>query len=515
MTQVNRSEGLVGNTAIKAPCRLASTVNVATLNGLLTIDGVVTAAGDRVLLTAQTSGVDNGIYVVDTGDWDRAQDCDGSLDLVFGSLVKVNAGTANSGFWYVTTTTDPIIVGSTSIAFAIASSVLAVISAFMQTMLDDTTAAQARATLLIETETTVASSATPDIWTGSGHSIDYTGTATATGFANAPQAGAARTLICAGAAVFTAGANMIIPGITSGQNFVAAANTRIEVLALTTTQFLLNVLKADGTAVAVAAATLLPASGNIYGATVSNGTDVTNDINVAAGGAMDSTNTVWITIAAMAGKQLDANWAPGANAGMRNSGAAIANTTYHIYAVAKADGTQDIYAHTSTTVATVITALQAESGGASYLYARRIFSIVRTGAAIKAFKQHGDRVVWDVMAADVSDDNPGTSAVTRTLTVPLGLEVGALVMHQINETTAGAIAYGLLTELAQTDTVPSASANDVIFGTASSALSNVAGSPITVYTDTSGQIRSRISRSEADLFDIILTAGYVDTRGKE
>jgi hypothetical protein len=56
-------------------------------------------------------------------------------------------------------------------------------------------------------------------------------------------------LNCSGAAVFTAGANMIIPGIGSGSNFTAAANTMILVTALTTTQFMLNVFKADGTPV--------------------------------------------------------------------------------------------------------------------------------------------------------------------------------------------------------------------------------------------------------------------------
>lgn len=92
-----------------------------------------------------------------------------------------------------------------------------------------------------EARTTVASAAGADIWTTTGNTIDYTGTVTATGFAAAPQAGARRTLICAGAAVFTAGANMIIPGVASGNNYVAVANEKIDVFAITTTQFLLAV----------------------------------------------------------------------------------------------------------------------------------------------------------------------------------------------------------------------------------------------------------------------------------
>ena len=123
------------------------------------------------------------------------------------------------------------------------------VSSFMETLLDDASAAAARATLLIETKTTVASATTPDIWTASGHMIDYTGTATATGFAAAPQAGANRTLVCAGAAVFTAGANMLIAGVASGSNFTATATDLLYVIAITTTQFLLIPMKYDGSAV--------------------------------------------------------------------------------------------------------------------------------------------------------------------------------------------------------------------------------------------------------------------------
>lgn len=86
-------------------------------------------------------------------------------------------------------------------------------------------------------KTTVASATSPDIWTSAGNQIDYTGTVTATSFATAPQAGAMRQLVCAGAAIFTAGANMLIQGVPSGSNYTAVAGDVITVIAITTSQF--------------------------------------------------------------------------------------------------------------------------------------------------------------------------------------------------------------------------------------------------------------------------------------
>lgn len=143
--QNDRLLGLVGNLGIKVPCRAAST-GVLTLSGEQTIDGVACVTGDRVLVKNQASGVDNGIYVVDTGTWDRAIDCDGTYDLVTGSLIKVNFGTAAQGFWYCSTT-GTIVVGTTSIAFAQASTILATISPFWQTVIDDLTSNASLTTL--------------------------------------------------------------------------------------------------------------------------------------------------------------------------------------------------------------------------------------------------------------------------------------------------------------------------------------------------------------------------------
>ena len=96
---------------------------------------------------------------------------------------------------------------------------------------------------------TVASHATTaDIWAALGNQIYWTGTATTTAFPNAPQAGAERTLICAGACIFAAGANMLIDGVASGATVTCATGDTIIVRAISTTQFKLTRIKADGTA---------------------------------------------------------------------------------------------------------------------------------------------------------------------------------------------------------------------------------------------------------------------------
>lgn len=132
-TTIDQVNGARSSLAIKAPCRAATTASI-TLSGEQAIDGVACLDGDRVLVKDQASGVDNGIYVVSTSAWVRAPDCDGSSDLVAGTLVFVRAGTANIGYWYVTTT-GTIVVGTTSIAWGNTSTVLAVISAFWQTIM--------------------------------------------------------------------------------------------------------------------------------------------------------------------------------------------------------------------------------------------------------------------------------------------------------------------------------------------------------------------------------------------
>lgn len=116
MAQTDRTTGLKGNVGMKIPVRAASTAALV-LTGEQTVDGVALVTGDRVLVKDQASGVDNGIYVVDTGAWSRSKDFNGAFDIVQGSIIHVNAGSSNIGSFWEVATADTITIGTTAITF--------------------------------------------------------------------------------------------------------------------------------------------------------------------------------------------------------------------------------------------------------------------------------------------------------------------------------------------------------------------------------------------------------------
>lgn len=104
---------------VKDPVRAATTANI-TLSNTQTIDGVALSAGDRVLVKDQTTGADNGLYlVVSGGVWTRTTDADVSSEVKGGLMVWVNEGTANGDKQFILTTDDPITLGTTSLTFTL------------------------------------------------------------------------------------------------------------------------------------------------------------------------------------------------------------------------------------------------------------------------------------------------------------------------------------------------------------------------------------------------------------
>lgn len=99
----------------KASVRLLAVANVAALSGLTAIDGVTPAIGDRVLLTAQTTGSQNGVYVAASGAWSRALDADQNNEITPGAFWFVEEGTTYSKTQWRCNNSGGIVVGTTSI----------------------------------------------------------------------------------------------------------------------------------------------------------------------------------------------------------------------------------------------------------------------------------------------------------------------------------------------------------------------------------------------------------------
>lgn len=248
--------------------------------------------------------------------------------------------------------------------------------------------------------------------------------------------------------------------------------------------------------------------GMISGLTLSNNAgDATNDIDIAVGiAAAQATPWGLMALTGALTKQLDAAWAVGSAAGMRASGAVIADTTYFIFLIRRPDtGVVDVAADVSATGANVTA-----NTNAAYTQMRRIGAIVRSGGAIRAFKQFGDIFAWDVPISDVNTTNPGTSAVTRTLTVPIGIVVQAWFSNV--ESNVASDRDVLWTALDQTDTTPSTTLFSLrVAGAATVAI----GVELYVKTNTSGQVRYRADASGAGDITRVSTHGWVDRRGRD
>ncbi len=224
-------------------------------------------------------------------------------------------------------------------------------------------------------------------------------------------------------------------------------------------------------------------------------------LDIAAGFCADSSSVV-VLYGDSRTKDVSAAWAAGDGNGGLFSGSVASSTTYHVFAILNdTDRSVDYGFDTS------VTAANRPSG---YTYFRRIGSVLTDASAhIVAFHQYGDEFYLDTSVKDVDVTNPGTSAVTRTLTVPTGIQVCAIFAAVSWDSTGDTVHY--VSSLDAADEVPSY-ANCI-----ESAPSDKTGEGVSlnrIWTNTSARIRTRLSFSAATTAFKIRTRGWIDTRGK-
>ena len=216
------------------------------------------------------------------------------------------------------------------------------------------------------------------------------------------------------------------------------------------------------------------------GLAMSNGTDATNDIDIAIGAAASDdaaiANREIISLTAAITKRLDAAWAVGTGNGGLDTGA-IANTTYHVFVIANPTaGVVDAIFSTSATAPTM------PSG---YTKKRRIGSIVRASGAILLFTQTATHFVLTTPVLDGSAVAVNVTAVLQVMSVPLGIKV---MWHGHVRYEPGANELLYVSSPDATDAAPSATLAPLsTFG----GISTDSVQRLSIRTDTSAQIRFR------------------------
>lgn len=249
--------------------------------------------------------------------------------------------------------------------------------------------------------------------------------------------------------------------------------------------------------------------GYISGLTLSNNaSDATNDIDVAAGSANDSTDTDRLVLSSTLTKRADAAWAAGSGNGGRFH-ATLINGTLHYYII-KNPSTGVVDAGCSDDANDPTSGSNYPSG---FTLFRRIGSVPRESGAIIGFKQDGDVFQRSIPATN-SAVNPGTSAVLFAAAVPVGIRVSILLDVGLAISATGVADYALLvTDPSIADTTPTTDICDLILTTTGTAVFRSA-CPVVSMTNTSAQIRYRLSTSVADLVLKLTTRAWSDRRGQ-
>jgi len=230
--------------------------------------------------------------------------------------------------------------------------------------------------------------------------------------------------------------------------------------------------------------------GHRNGLTIANNaTDPTNDIDVGTGTARNDTDVVNMRLTSAMTKRLDAAWVAGNGNGGLDTGSKTNSTWYHIFLIAKGDGTVDWLFSTNATSPTMPT---------GYIYKRWIWSVyVDSGGTIRLFKHNGRRCVWKTPVLDVDVTNVSTTRGNHTIQVPPGEAVWFVCNTRMSHASSHAQIY--LSNPNLTDSAPSLTAAPLSTPSNDYGGVNGHGMEYSGWTDASSQISSRANDTSTTL----------------
>jgi hypothetical protein len=256
----------------------------------------------------------------------------------------------------------------------------------------------------------------------------------------------------------------------------------------------------QGATLTIAANTIALPRGYIDGLVTSRNSVTPNTkIDVAVGVCRNDTDAFNIVFSAT--KTIDCGIV-GANG--LDAGSLVANTWYHAFAIAMADGTAAALASTSLTAPTM------PSG---YVYKRRIGSVkTDVNTFIQPFKQMGDYFEWNTNPPPNDFATGALASANRTaiaLSVPPGVIVTAYCSFHGADTIANGIYFTTHDQL-DNGCTPNQGLNHLFWSAAGSSQ----GGNIRIRTNVSRQIYARAFTGAAcQLY--LTTYGWVDPRGRD
>ena len=164
------------NLDYKQSVRVVTVANITLTGGApATVDGVNLSQSDRILVTGQTTGSQNGLYQVATvgtgsdGTWTRTNDGNDTGEIESGMIVMVTEGTVYKDTQWKLTTENPITIGTTTLVFD------------QNYSANSISAGSSNVSVLANANVTISSAGTANVLTISSTGTVTTGTASVTG----------------------------------------------------------------------------------------------------------------------------------------------------------------------------------------------------------------------------------------------------------------------------------------------------------------------------------------------